>query len=615
MSHINLLDSATINKIAAGEVVERPVSVVKELTENALDAGATTVTVEIRDGGTSLIRVTDNGAGIAPDEVRKAFLRHSTSKIATVEDLLSARTLGFRGEALASIAAVARVEVFTKEKEQLTGVHYVIEGGSEQVYEEAACPDGTTVRVENLFYNVPARLKFLKKPGLEAASVTDYMQRLILGHPNVAIRYYNGRPEPALIAPGRGDLKNCLFAVYGRDITDKVIPVSREEGLFAIRGYISRPQLTRPNRAFQSLFINGRWVRSAVVDRILDDVYKDLIVPGTFPVSVLHLHMDPSLLDVNVHPTKMQVRFICEAELRAFLYAALDEALAAPSLISREGRIYEKPAEKEAGTTAPAEKPAETEADKPAAPGQSASPAEETKPAESVKTESPVLRGEQITVYEEEAPKDIAPAVSEDEKPFGDEKPLPQNLRIIGQAFETYWLAEGDGLLYMMDQHAAHERVLYDRFRAMLRSGEVGSQLLLEPVVASVSPRDVAELPLHEAELSRLGFTVEAFGEDAVIVRAVPYIFNGPMDPEDMHTLLDILSGGAREASRDLLIDKMAMTSCKAAVKGSSLMTEAEAAHLLEDLLASENPYNCPHGRPTIISVSRYDIERRFKRA
>lgn len=346
MSHINLLDSATINKIAAGEVVERPVSVVKELTENALDAGATTVTVEIRDGGTSLIRVTDNGAGIAPDEVRKAFLRHSTSKIATVEDLLSARTLGFRGEALASIAAVARVEVFTKEKEQLTGVHYIIEGGFEQVYEEAACPDGTTVRVENLFFNVPARLKFLKKPGLEAAAVTDCMQRLILGHPNVAIRYYNGRPEPALIAPGRGDLKNCLFAVYGRDITDKVIPVGREEGLFALRGYISRPQLTRPNRAFQSLFINGRWVRSAVVERILDDVYKDLIVPGTFPVSVLHLQMDPSLLDVNVHPTKMQVRFICEAELRTFLYAALDEALAAPSLISREGRIYEKPEEK-----------------------------------------------------------------------------------------------------------------------------------------------------------------------------------------------------------------------------------------------------------------------------
>ena len=614
MPHIELLDSLTVDKIAAGEVVERPFSVVKELTENALDAGASAVTVEIRDGGASLIRVTDNGCGIPADEVRKAFLRHSTSKIASVEDLLSARTLGFRGEALASVAAVARVELLTKTADALTGVRYVIEGGAERFLEEAAVPDGTTVKVENLFYNVPVRRKFLKKPGVEAAAVTDYVQRLILGHPDVAFRYYNGGREPVLLSSGRGELRNCVFAVYGRDIADKLLEVSASDGTFTVSGFVSRPQLARANRSFQSLFINGRYVRSALVDKVLDEVYKDFLVPGTFPVTVLHLSMDPSLLDVNVHPTKMEVRFGCEEALRSFLHDAVLAALRASSLVSREGMIREsaeavrrEESPAETAIARPVEKPAVHPAEHPAE-----KPIE--KPVEPP-IEKPAEKPVQISVYSDPIPVAEAPELREDELPFGDTDPVPEDLRLIGQAFGTYWLAESRGMLYVMDQHAAHERVLYDRFRAMLREGQVDSQLLLEPLTVTVDPLEVALLPGFQPELCRMGFEAEAFGEDCVIVRAVPFIFNSPLEAADMAAMLDLLAAGSRDASRDLLLDKMAMTACKAAVKGNSLMSEKEAEELLRALFASENPYNCPHGRPTLISLTKYELERRFKRA
>ena len=619
-THIELLDDATINKIAAGEVVERPVSVVKELTENALDAGASLITVEIREGGTSYIRVSDNGCGIPSDEIRLAFLRHSTSKITSVEDLARTLTLGFRGEALASVAAVARVELLTKTEEELTGIRYLAEGGRELLMEEAAVPTGTTVKVENLFFNVPARRKFLKKASVEAAAITDYLQRLILGHPEVSFRYLNGRQEPTLFSTGRGGLKNALFAVYGRDVVDKCLPIEAEsEALPGLRlsGFISRPQLCRPNRSLESLFINGRWVRSALVDKALDEAYKDYIVPGTFPVFVLHLSMDPTLLDVNVHPTKMEVRFTREEELRGFLYEAFSACLREASLVSREGRFYEVPET--------AAKPAV----KPSAPMSSPLPGKDaaapaanppvSAPHHSPAPVAPVAPSEprQVSIFAGEKPAALPepPELCEEPLPYGSKDPKPQLLRLIGQLFETYWLAEGEGLLYVMDQHAAHERVLYDRFRRTLAEGPVDSQLLLEPMTVTMPPREVALLPVHQDTLTRLGFEVEVFGEDAVIVRAVPYIFNGPMEAEDMITLMSLLSEGNRFVSRDLLLDKLAMTACKAAVKGNSRMSFCEAEQLLVQLFASDNPYNCPHGRPTVISVSRYDIERRFKRA
>ena len=628
MAQIRLLDAATINKIAAGEVVERPVSIVKELTENALDAGATAVTVEIREGGIAYLRVTDNGCGIPADQVRTAFLRHSTSKITSVEDLLTNRTLGFRGEALASIAAVARVEILTKTEEALTGVRYVIEGGEEKLWEEVACPTGTTLRVENLFFNVPARRKFLRRPAAEAASIMDYMQRLILGHPETAFRYLNGKAQPALLSAGKGDLRACVYTVYGREVVDKLLPIQAEQEGVRISGFISRPQLTRANRSYQSLFINGRWIRSALLEKAIEEAYKDYVVPGTYPVTVLQLEMDPAQLDVNVHPTKMEVRFTQEDVCREALYQAISACLRQQSLISREGDVYRpaaaaksEPKTEPAGPTPSVSFTMPMYVEKPPAEEKPTLPA---RPPETEKKETPaaesgmserIPRGEQITVYEEQFERPASPAeeLKEETAPYG-KNPEPTQLRLIGQVFDTYWLAEGNGLLYIMDQHAAHERVLYDRFRQLLRNGSIDSQILLQASVFPLDPRDVANLDEWQPLFAQLGFEVEAFGEDAVIVRCVPFIFNGPLQAEDFAALVDLLHAGSRDAARDVLLDRMAMMACKAAVKGNNRMSEAEAGELLEQLFASENPYNCPHGRPTLISMSEYELEKKFKR-
>ena len=366
MPQIRLLDQATINKIAAGEVVERPASIVKELAENAVDAGATQITVEIKEGGIGYIRITDNGCGIEAEQIRTAFLRHSTSKIRKVEDLLESLTLGFRGEALASIAAVARVEMLTKPAKALTGIRYVIEGGVEKVWEEVACPTGTTMLVENLFFNTPARKKFLKKPTAEGAAITDLMQKMALGHPEISFRYLNGKKEPTLFTPGKNDLKNCIYAVYGRELLDKMLPLQGEIALgeegdpeaankkIRVRGFISRPQMTRANRTYQNFFINGRYIRSALLEKALDEAYKDFIVPGQFPAVVLHLDMDPDALDVNVHPTKMEVRFMQEDATRRALYEVVLDCLRGTNLISRVGSFYK---EEKTGTAVKVEQP------------------------------------------------------------------------------------------------------------------------------------------------------------------------------------------------------------------------------------------------------------------
>ena len=693
MPQIRLLDQATINKIAAGEVVERPASIVKELAENAVDAGATQITVEIKEGGIGYIRITDNGCGIEAEQIRTAFLRHSTSKIRKVEDLLESLTLGFRGEALASIAAVARVEMLTKPAKALTGIRYVIEGGVEKVWEEVACPTGTTMLVENLFFNTPARKKFLKKPTAEGAAITDLMQKMALGHPEISFRYLNGKKEPTLFTPGKNDLKNCIYAVYGRELLDKMLPLQGEIGLgdegdpeaakkkIRVRGFISRPQMTRANRTYQNFFINGRYIRSALLEKALDEAYKDFIVPGQFPAVVLHLDMDPDALDVNVHPTKMEVRFMQEEATRHALYEVVLDCLRGTNLISRVGSFFKEekkmvPPKAEQPKAVfdfykPAAKPspwqkndppkrmtmsavdlaklAET-IDKPIemAPVQSAAPvwpiskpdpnvpfiveepdepiqAERTlKPEETSSTlaadldqkkteKRPVYTGDQIKVHEEVIEPQV-PMIMEEEATAYVAPPKKHNLRLVGQIFRTYWLAEEEDVFYIIDQHAAHERVLYDRYRQILREGKMDSQILMEPAVYTVSPKMVAELDKYQILFEKTGFEVEVFGEDAVIVRAVPYIFNGALPADDFTKMLDMLQEGNIDTARDLLIEKIAMMSCKAAVKGNMGMSEKEANSLLEQLFASENPYNCPHGRPTIISMTQYEVERKFKR-
>ena len=694
MPQIRLLDQATVNKIAAGEVVERPASIVKEMVENAIDAGANKITVEIRDGGIGLIRITDNGCGIESEQIRTAFLRHSTSKIRKVEDLLSSTSLGFRGEALASIAAVARVEMITRPATQYTGTRFVIEGGVEQLSEEIACPVGTTIRVENLFFNTPARKKFLKKPAAEAAAITDLIQKMAMGHPEVAFRYLNGKKEPSLLTPGTGSLKNDIFAVYGKDIVDKLIPVQgkiplSDSSFMEITGFISRPQLTRANRSYENFFINGRYIRSSLLEKGIDEAYKDYIVPGTFPAVVLHLSMDPSTLDVNVHPTKMEVRFFQEDRTRFGLYQVISEALRQQDLVSRVGDFYRPsqkptinqtpaqaaqphqpdgaasgisftasasnpasdasqgapvrklvftreltPVEKTIQSVLPADKryqapvfagraprgavkandlevvwPAKKSQDRPILAEETAEPL----PISPAEPAAPVAEQHEIKLYQEEFPNPV-PTGDQIEIITKTQTPEPRKLRIVGQIFRTYWIAEEKDVFYIVDQHAAHERVLYDQYRAMLNQDHMDTQELMEPVVVTVNAKAVADLDRYQPVLKKLGYIVESFGDDAVIVRGVPFLFGKALPAEDMARLMDMLFEGQVDTARDLLIDKIATMSCKAAVKGNDALSFAEAQSLLDQLFASANPYNCPHGRPTLISVTQYELEKRFKR-
>ena len=694
MPQIRLLDQATVNKIAAGEVVERPASIVKEMVENAIDAGANKITVEIRDGGIGLIRITDNGCGIESEQIRTAFLRHSTSKIRKVEDLLSSTSLGFRGEALASIAAVARVEMITRPATQYTGTRFVIEGGVEQLSEEIACPVGTTIRVENLFFKKKKKKKFLKKPAAEAAAITDLIQKMAMGHPEVAFRYLNGKKEPSLLTPGTGSLKNDIFAVYGKDIVDKLIPVQgkiplSDSSFMEITGFISRPQLTRANRSYENFFINGRYIRSSLLEKGIDEAYKDYIVPGTFPAVVLHLSMDPSTLDVNVHPTKMEVRFFQEDRTRFGLYQVISEALRQQDLVSRVGDFYRPsqkptinqtpaqaaqphqpdgaasgisftasasnpasdasqgapvrklvftreltPVEKTIQSVLPADKryqapvfagraprgavkandlevvwPAKKSQDRPILAEETAEPL----PISPAEPAAPVAEQHEIKLYQEEFPNPV-PTGDQIEIITKTQTPEPRKLRIVGQIFRTYWIAEEKDVFYIVDQHAAHERVLYDQYRAMLNQDHMDTQELMEPVVVTVNAKAVADLDRYQPVLKKLGYIVESFGDDAVIVRGVPFLFGKALPAEDMARLMDMLFEGQVDTARDLLIDKIATMSCKAAVKGNDALSFAEAQSLLDQLFASANPYNCPHGRPTLISVTQYELEKRFKR-
>lgn len=619
MAHIQVLDSGTINKIAAGEVIERPASIVKELVENSIDAGATAITVEIRDGGISYLRVTDNGSGIESREVRNAFLRHSTSKIRSVQDLELVTFLGFRGEALASIAAVSRTEVLTKTPEALTGVRYIIEGGKEQLWEEVAAVSGTTFKIEELFFNTPARRKFLKKPGAEAAAVTDFMQKIAMGHPEISFQYIRGASR-ILHTPGDYRLKSCIYAVYGKEILGELLR-SEYDGAIRIEGYVSRPQLTRANRGYEHFYLNGRMIRSHLLEKTVEECYKDLIMPGNFPVAVLRLSIDPQLVDVNVHPSKMEVRFSDENLVREEVYKAVSQTLAGENLMTR---VVETEPVREALSEEKERNWSEAFPVIHQAVPRTASviePREKT-PRAAVWQDDPYYSGRQEalsnTVIQDSKPEygrqEPEPVQEPSDKRVDTRFPDPGAIRLVGQAFGTYWLAECGEMLYMMDQHAAHERVLYDRIRAVLNNGRLDAQILLEPEAVTLSPADFLSAEENRELFERMGFEIEPFGEDTVLLRCVPYIFNGPMDPADFRDMASLLTEGSRSTSQDILLDKMAMMACKAAVKGNRPMSPAEASALFESLSKTSNPYNCPHGRPTIVTMTRQQMEKLFKR-
>ena len=632
MGKIQVLDGETINKIAAGEVVERPSSVVKELVENAIDAGATAITIEIQDGGTSLIRITDNGSGMEKEDIAMAFLRHSTSKIRNSEDLQTIRSLGFRGEALSSISAVAQVELLTKTAHAMTGCRYRIDGGVEKSMEDIGCPDGTTFIVRQLFYNTPARRKFLKSNMTEAGYINDLIARLSMSHPEVSFKFINNR-QNRLHTSGNGRLKDILYHIYGRDISANLLPAEAEQDGIQMTGFIGKPIICRGNRTYENYFINGRYIKSPVINQAIEDAYKTFTMVHKFPFAVLHFTLDTAELDVNVHPTKMEVRFSHGQELYRFVYETLRRILLGRELIPEV-----KPAavpKREESLRQPAVRPA--------AP-QDHSPEKPSEPMKKSGTEKPV---EQPKIFKTEKPAE-QPKISEagaaaKEKfpePFEkkrleamlasvvEEKPQQYELfetglltkeariqhKLIGQVFETYWIVEYDGKLFIIDQHAAHEKVLYEKLMKRFKESKPMIQLLEPPVILTLSMGEADLLNRYMDDFKRMGFEFESFGGKEYALRGVPSDLYGFTEKEMVTELLDELSGEAPRMRTDMIGDRIATMACKAAVKGNMRISFKEADALIEELLQAENPYTCPHGRPTIISMTKTELEKKFKR-
>ena len=621
MPDIQLLDEATIEKIAAGEVVERPSSVVKELVENAIDAKATFITVEIKEGGTTFLRITDNGCGIEKDQVRLAFLRHSTSKIRSMEDLLCVKSLGFRGEALASISAVAQVELITRPRGALTGVRYLIEGSKEKAFEEIGAPEGTTFLVRNLFFNTPVRRKFLKSPQTEGGYVATIMERLALSHPEISFQLIVNN-QPKLHTSGNCNRKDIIYHIYGKEIAANLLAIDAEKDGIRVSGFIGKPLISRGNRNFENYYINGRYMKSNVVAKAIEEAYKPYLMSRQYPFTVLYITMDEELLDVNVHPTKMEVRF-SNGEL---LYSDLVELLRA----TLQGRDLIP--EVSVGTDAKPVKNEENPVSKEAAPQpfersrlsqmrENPRPVSETQKEQiraSVRADSPYelkyaprsphgMRDDQMTeVFREESGYQTN-FIEEAKK---------SNIRIIGQLFETYWLTEVEDKLFIIDQHAAHEKVLFERNMKTFADRDYTSQQLSPPIILSLTMQEQNALKNNLEELTGLGFEINEFGGSEYAIVAVPdNLYHLDAKQLFLELLDDMVSGSeSGRATTEMIWNKVATASCKAAIKGNQRISQAEMEELIRELLTLDNPYHCPHGRPTMISMSKYEIEKKFKR-
>ncbi len=614
MPEIHLLEQSTIDKIAAGEVVERPSSVVKELVENAIDAKATAITVEIKDGGISFIRITDNGCGIPGDEIPLAFLRHSTSKIRSVEDLSTITSLGFRGEAISSIAAVSQVELITKTAEELLGSRYVIEGSKEKSCEEIGAPNGTTFLVRNLFYNTPARAKFLKTPQTETSYISSLMERLALSHPNVSFRFIaNGQTR--LNTAGNGSRKEIIYQIYGREITSNLIEIHKEYDGLCIDGFIGKPIVARGNRNYETFFINGRYIKSKLISKAIEDAYKTHLMQHQYPFTVLDLSVDTTKLDVNVHPTKMELRFENGPEVYQKLLQAVEEGLSHKDFIP-EVTLDEEEQKKE--TTRSVRLPKPPEPFETVRTRELFQSAQRTQPSGAVKTDEKTETAKNEAMYPPPMPEknDEALQVREPqvyEQKFLTEAARPKH-RIIGQVFATYWLVEFDGKLFIIDQHAAHEKVLFERTMKDFESKEFTSQQLSPPLVLTLSMREEEMLKKYKTAFEQLGYQIEHFGGNEYAVCAVPANLYSLNEKQLFLELLDDLSEETGVKTKDAVLDRVATMSCKAAVKGNQRLSVSEMDVLIGELLECENPYQCPHGRPTIISISKYELEKKFKR-
>ena len=652
MGKIQVLDGETINKIAAGEVVERPSSVVKELVENAIDAGATAITAEIQDGGTSLIRITDNGGGMEKEDISMAFLRHSTSKIRKADDLQTIASLGFRGEALSSISAVSQVELLTKTPHAMLGCRYRIAGGIEQSIEDIGCPDGTTFIVRQLFYNTPARRKFLKSNMTEAGYISDLMARLAMSHPEISFKFINNR-QNRLHTSGNGRLKDILYHIYGREISAGLLPVDAEENGVHMTGLIGKPIISRGNRTYENYFINGRYIKSPVITQAIEDAYKTFTMVHKFPFAVLHFTLDTKDLDVNVHPTKMEVRFSHGQELYHFVYTALRKVLLGRELIpevttDRRKEAGKLPPAPKTAFPEPFEKQRMTEVRDKTGPaaclGTTAEKNEEKKKPEMLRKPDVLRKPEIKTAEETEIRRHQKPTVKKPDVKTGmetsvlrkPEVPAPARIRentqyelfetgllteearirhkLVGQVFDTYWIVEYDGKMFIIDQHAAHEKVLYEKLMKRFKTNRPAIQMVQPPIILSLSMAEITLLDTYKEDFRKMGFEFESFGGKDMALRGVPSDLYGFTGKEMILELLDGLSGEADRIRTDAIGDKIATMACKAAVKGNMRISPKEADALIEELLKAENPYTCPHGRPTIISMTKTELEKKFKR-
>lgn len=592
MKNINILDSNTIDKIAAGEVVERPSAVVKELVENSIDANADAVTIEIKDGGISFIRITDNGEGIDRSQIKKAFMRHATSKIKSVEDLISVTSLGFRGEALSSISAVGKVEFLTKTKTDFIGTRYVVEGGRECVFEDAGIPDGTTIIVRDLFFNVPARKKFLKSPSSEGNNITELIEHMILSHPNISFKYiYNGNVK--LQSSGKNDIKSCIYNVYGRDIANGLIEVKSIRDDISIHGFIGKPELARATRNFEIYFVNNRFIKSTLIDRALEEAYKDYLMLHKYPTVFLYFEIPSHLIDVNVHPTKREIRFFEGEALKCYIVDVIKNALINKELIKEiVEEHHEKPSVKESEIN---KEPFETINHIIESSYNNYYSSEIEKEDESTDIND---KNEQLTLFDDK---------------FISEESIKKH-RTIGQLFNTYWLIEFENKLFIVDQHAAHEKVNYERLIKKLRNNENCSQNIYPPIVVSLSNAEAQYVTKYNENFLNVGFTIEHFGGLDYTISTVPMELLSQNPADYFHEMLDELIEGKNSKETETVNLKIATMACKASVKGNMHLSVFEADKLISELLTLENPYNCPHGRPTIISFSKYEIEKMFKR-
>ena len=700
---IKVLDQNTINKIAAGEVIEKPSSVIKELVENSIDSGATAVTVEVKGGGLSFLRVTDNGAGIKKDEVKLAFLRHATSKLVTVEDLLSISSLGFRGEALASIAAVAQVEMITKTADDVIGLRYQIHGGKEISSEEIGAPGGTTIIVRNLFYNTPARKKFMKTDPTEISYIYDLMCRICMSHPKISFKFTSNGTDK-LFTSGNGKLRDIIYHIYGRDITSNLLEINAENDYMKISGYIARPCISRGNRSFEGYYVNHRYIKSAVLTKAIEDAFRTFVMIHKFPFTEINFQVRPDLLDVNVHPTKMELKFANSQDIYSFTYNAIRETLLFKELIPdvapgkdpkpetfkqrdvgkapeafenkrREAivRAEERtvPQSQPVNPVAPQTQPEQLCPAEPQTLPQPVRPVieiiDETSSSnnkgsdviDNNKTEKPagnyiyadrnndlersIVQNRNV-VNESSAYTAPAPArpsvtaatpdstvsaasdaayIEEAGKKYVQQDMFQEKFltkearakhRLIGQLFKTYWLIEYDGKFFIMDQHAAHEKVKYEELMENYKNKKIYSQYLMPPAVVTLSAAEIEFLHENMEMFEALGYQIENFGGREFKLNAVPDNLFGLDGRELFIDFIADASSSAKKVTIDTFIHKLSTMACKAAIKGNTEISFKEADALIDQLLKLENPYTCPHGRPTVISMTEAEIEKKFKR-